>query len=278
MNFASLLSFTSPYTLPLYFPLSNELFFYYSGYDKLKPFEFLIHGAIDGFSRKIIWLKVTRSNNNPDIVASFYYDCVKEIGGCPVIVRTDCGTENGILAAAQCFLRQDGDNLFAGIDAHKYGSSPSNQRIERWWSFFRRGQTDWWINFFKDMSESGMLDLVNQLHMECLWFCFSYILQKDLDGVLEHWNTHRIRRSRHGTVPGVPDVLYFLPETSGRSECKVEVTDEKIAEVETYSQNMNIPPPDVNEYQEYFTYVLENEGLFLPTNVEEGFYPFSNCP
>ena len=39
--------------------------------------------------------------------------------------------------------------------------------------------------------------------------------------------------SRHGTVPGVPDVPYFLSKTSGRSECKVEVTDEKIAEVET---------------------------------------------
>ena len=133
------------------------------------------------------------------------------------------------MAAAQCFLRQDGDDLFAGIDAHKYGSSPSNQRIEGWWSFFRRGRTDWWINFFKDMSESGMLNIGNQLHMECLWFCFSSILQKDLDGVIEHWNTHRIRRSRHGTVPGVPDVLYFLPKTSGRSDCKVEVTDEKIA-------------------------------------------------
>ena len=89
-------------------------------------------------------------------MANFYYDYVKEIGGCPVVVRTDCGTENSILAAAQCFLRQDGDDLFAGIEAHKYGSSPSNQRIEGWWSFFRRGRTDWWINFFKDMSESGM--------------------------------------------------------------------------------------------------------------------------
>ena len=37
---------------------------------------------------------------------------------------------------------------------------------------------------------------------------------------------------------------------------------------------MNIPPPDINEYEEYFTYVLENERLFLPTNVEEGFHLF----
>ena len=129
-------------------------------------------------------------------------------------------------------------------------------------------------SIFLKTSESGMLNLGNQLHMECLWFCFSSIIQKDLDGVIEHWNTHRIRRSRHGTVPGVPDVLYFLPETSGRSDCKVEVTDKKIAGVDTYSQNMNIPPPDINEYEEYSTYVLENERLFLPTNFEEGFHLF----
>ena len=36
------------------------------GYDKLKPYGFPIHGGIDGFSRKIIWLKVCRTNNDPN--------------------------------------------------------------------------------------------------------------------------------------------------------------------------------------------------------------------
>ena len=30
------------------------------GYDKLKPF---IHGAIDGYSRRTVWLKLSSSNN-----------------------------------------------------------------------------------------------------------------------------------------------------------------------------------------------------------------------
>ena len=42
------------------------------GYDKLKPYGFPIHGCIDGFSRKIIWLKVCRTNNDPKIPASFF--------------------------------------------------------------------------------------------------------------------------------------------------------------------------------------------------------------
>ena len=201
---------------------------------------------------------MTRSNK-PDIVANFYYDYVKQIQGCPVIVRSDCGTENGIIAAAQSFLRHVGDDMFAGIDAHKYGSSPANQRIEGWWSIFRRGRTDWWINLPKDISESGMLDLGNELHIECLWFCFNNsLLQKDLDEVLDHWNTHSICCSRTG-----------LPDRCGRRDCKIDVSDEKIVEVEAYSHNMPLSPVGIQEYEEYFIYAMENERLFLPTNVEE---------
>ena len=42
------------------------------GYDKLKSWGFPIHGAIDGFSRKILWLEVTHSNNSPNKIASYY--------------------------------------------------------------------------------------------------------------------------------------------------------------------------------------------------------------
>ena len=41
----------------------------------------------------------------------------------PLKVRTDCGTENGLVAAAQCF--SIGNDL-----AHVCGSSPHNQPIE----------------------------------------------------------------------------------------------------------------------------------------------------
>ena len=43
------------------------------GYDKLKPFRFCIHGAIDGYSRHIMWLEVGSSNNNPLIIANYYH-------------------------------------------------------------------------------------------------------------------------------------------------------------------------------------------------------------
>ena len=35
------------------------------GYDKLKPFGFEIHGCIDGYSRRALWLNVLKSNKDP---------------------------------------------------------------------------------------------------------------------------------------------------------------------------------------------------------------------
>ena len=64
------------------------------GYDKLKPFGFPIHGCIDGYSRKMIWLTYVKSNNDPYIVGKLYFGAVKELGKVPNRVRTDCGTEN----------------------------------------------------------------------------------------------------------------------------------------------------------------------------------------
>ena len=67
-----------------------------------------IHGAVHGFSRKILWLEVTHSNNSQNKLASCYTNTVLEVGGSPVELITDLGTENGLAAALQSFFR---DNL-----------------------------------------------------------------------------------------------------------------------------------------------------------------------
>ena len=65
------------------------------GYDKLKPFGIAIHGAIDGYSRRILWLKLS-SSNNPKVIANYYLCCIKELNLIPHVVRGDHGTENVI--------------------------------------------------------------------------------------------------------------------------------------------------------------------------------------
>ena len=187
-------------------PGPNHLW-HYDGYDKLKPFGFPVHGCIDGWSRKILWMHVTCSNNQPNNIAAYYLDTIQELGGCPVLLITDLRTENGHAAAIQCFFRNN--------DSHKYVPSPRNQRIESWWAQFRKSDSTWWINFFKDLVDEHAFDTSSILDMECIWFCFSELLQRNIDEFKVHWNTHFIRKSRHDTVSGRPDSLYFLPEIHG---------------------------------------------------------------
>ena len=59
---------------------------------------------------------------------------------------------------------------------------------------------------------------------------FAEIIQKDLDFVSLHWNTHYIRRSRHDTVAGKPDELYFLPEKTNAAYQLHGVFHDKIKE------------------------------------------------
>ena len=125
------------------------------GYDKLKPFGFAIHGAIDGYSRRILWLEVGQSNNDPKVVAQYFVDYMKTIGGTASRIRGDCGTENCIIARIQRFLRRNDADHFAKEKSFMYGKSVANQRIEAWWSFQRRWGINWWINYFKDLRDRG---------------------------------------------------------------------------------------------------------------------------
>ena len=125
-------------------------------------------------------------------MAKYFVDCVEEVGGWPSLLRTDCGTENVVIAGVQSFLRAECDDDLAGEKAHCYGPSAGNQWIEAWWSYYRRSCLTWWITFFKDLMDRGVFLPGNTLHQECLWFCFVDSIQQDLDFVKIHRNTHYI--------------------------------------------------------------------------------------
>ena len=108
------------------------------------PTSLPIHGCADGFSRKILWLKASWTNSYPIVLAYLYIKTVNKMGFCPQYIRTDCGTENGITACIQCLL-------LMSEDAHRYGTSFSNHRIENWWYHMRKGFTNLLIEFLKDV-------------------------------------------------------------------------------------------------------------------------------
>ena len=110
------------------------------------------------------------------------------------------------------------------------------------------------------------MDSCSELSMECLWNCFAPVIQKDLDIVKEHWNSHRIRKSRHNTVPGRPDQLFYLPEFHGAvGNLLLNVPQ---SETDCVSQHI-IQRKSVDEYQDYFDYARNALGISLPNDWQE---------
>ncbi len=76
---------------------------------------------------------------------------------------------------------------------------------------------------FKDICDDGIVDLNSQLEKDLLWFSYAEVLQRNLDEVKRHWNSHYIRPSWHKTVPGRPDSLYYLPESHNATPNLLEI-------------------------------------------------------
>ena len=116
------------------------------------------------------------------------------------------------------------------------------------------------------MCDSELLDLGDELQVECLWFCFSGVLQEHLDTVKFHWNTHRIHPSRHGTVPGIPNVLYHLPDHTGGIECKCPLPVSRlITEVESVIGTDDADIKQLLDEVEHDIMNYQNRGLcYLP--------------
>ena len=93
--------------------------------------------CIDGYSRRILWLEVASSNNDPKLVAQYYLDYVRQSSATRRIVRGDRETENVNVAAIQRFYRRDSEDEFSGEKSFIYGRSTANQRIEAWWGRLR---------------------------------------------------------------------------------------------------------------------------------------------
>ena len=105
--------------------------------------------------------------------------------------------------------RNNADNL-AGGNSVIQGKSSANQRIEA--SKLRSGG-GWWINFFKDLRDSGIYIDHDTLHRECLKFCFMPILRNELYSIAKLWNIKAIQVKKNAEVlGGKPDVMFFLPE------------------------------------------------------------------
>ena len=76
------------------------------GHDKRKPYGISIHGCIDGYSRRIIWLEVAATNKIPELIAKYYLDAVKQMKGKPKIIKADDGTEHSVIELLHVYFSE----------------------------------------------------------------------------------------------------------------------------------------------------------------------------
>jgi len=207
-----------------------------------------------------MWLKCSSTSHAPGLTATYFMSCVSEVGGYPSMVRTDCGTENVIVAAIQSAAVQS-------PSAHVYGTSPGNQRIESWWSFFRRSHSQWWMDLFQTFIDADAFHPGHVRETDLMRFCFMQCLQTNLDQVRHQWNSHRIRPSQHARCPaGVPESLYWLPVFPAIN-CLIRAPTVLAPEITDNQVDHKTCQDDM--FGEYLHHLCITNNLQSPANVDE---------
>ncbi|XP_069140000.1 uncharacterized protein [Argopecten irradians] len=161
---------------------------------KLVRWRFVIAGGIDGFSRKIMFLKCC-DNNRSETVFQCFSSGVSEYGT-PNKVRSDKGLENIDVANFMLSKR--------GLTGFITGKSTHNQRIERLWRDVYEGVLSFFYNLFYYMEDQGILDCLDITHLQALHYIYMNEINRRLHVWSQAWDAHRIR-----TVKSSPQALWI---------------------------------------------------------------------
>ncbi|KAF5391647.1 hypothetical protein D9757_002336 [Collybiopsis confluens] len=184
------------------------------GHDKLSAIGFPIWGIRDVWSGKWLGLWVVPNNRLKIVIAYLFLLLVHKLGGIPVQMTTDCGSELVMVYGFANALRETfaSDLAVDILPAHWFLQSIHNITIERGWLRLR---LDWGDNvkIFWDAG-SNIYNESNETHSDLAKWLWSTLIQAELDSVWDAFNNHCVRKDRVKFLPsGVsPNVAFSLYE------------------------------------------------------------------
>ena len=151
----------------------------------------VIHGAIDGYSRMIVFLHASDNNRKETVLQQFLVAMAQY--GTPSRIRVDHGGENNDICDVMNILR--GASRGSAIR----GSSVHNQRIERLWVDVWNSVTNVYYQLFNFLESRDLLNPDNIVHLWALHYCFMQRINSDLKTFQNQWNNHGLRTQGHMT-------------------------------------------------------------------------------
>uniref|UniRef100_A0A4W5NV15 Integrase catalytic domain-containing protein n=1 Tax=Hucho hucho TaxID=62062 RepID=A0A4W5NV15_9TELE len=151
-----------------------------------KLIRIVIHGAVDGYSRPVVFLKASDDNNRSATVMESFEAAITSYG-VPSRVRCDRGGENNCICVfMEQFRGGERGSAFRGRSTH-------NQRIERLWRDVWHEVSNVYHDLFTFLETEQIIDINNEVHLWALHFVFLSRVNRDLAAFASQWNHHGLR-------------------------------------------------------------------------------------
>ncbi|KAG1780114.1 hypothetical protein EV702DRAFT_1043464 [Suillus placidus] len=224
-------------------------------------FGLALHTGIEPFTGRIMWMRVWHSNQNPQLILTYYLDTIQELD-MPMVTQSDPGSENFGIANAHTMLRQWHDPTLQGTLQHRWMRTKKNVMPEITWSQLWR--------------HSRLRELLRQWSTLCndgcsLIFRWIFIpwLQCELDGYKDRINNTAKRHDRNKVLPhGVPNLIYDSPDDFGALDFKIILEPGAINHV----RNLYVDPNHA-----VFELVPQDFGDFMQQCYDELGRPIVDC-